>query len=369
MRNVLKLHARVLLVLCIASAWSVATAQAQGRDARIISVKAGGINLVSGPALFRRGDGRDWLSLTTKDDLASGDAVKTGASGRVEVLLNPGTYFRAGGDTEFELTDASLDDLRLRLTRGSAVIEATGFGDFEVSLNVLTPHTRVRIARSGIYRLNVMPSGMTEVIVLKGRAYVGEGEGEKVKGKRVARVGAGTVEIAKFDKKSLDEFDEWSKERGKELARANDKLSVRQTNAMLANVDFDYYFSAANPGYGMWLWNARYSCYTFVPFYSSWRSPYGFGYGSWFNAPYYCNSCPSSSYRRAVRGNNNSGGGVPTNTHPGGGIGGNGGVQTGARPGPPVQSAPPVESSFPRSPAPEVVSPAGRERVVQPRDQ
>lgn len=366
MRNALKFYARGLLVLCIASAWSLTTAQAQVRDSRVISVKAGGINLVSGPAEFRRGGERAWLSLTTKDDLASGDAVKTGASGRVEMLLNPGTYFRAGGDTEFELTDASLDDLRLRLTRGSAVIEATGFGDFDVSLNVLTPHTRVRIARSGVYRLNVLPSGVTEVIVVKGRAYVGEGEGEKVKGDRVARVGAGTVEIAKFDKKSLDEFDQWSKERGKELARANDKLSLRQTNAMLASVNFDDFFSAANPGYGMWLWNARYSCYTFLPFYSSWRSPYGFGYSSWFYAPNYCNSCPTRTYRGAARG---SGGGVPAGGGTPSGFGGDsGGGQTVARPvPPPVQYNPP--SDFRRSPDLEVTSPAGRERTIQPRDQ
>lgn len=367
MKKVFKLHLRGLLILCIASACAVATAQAQSRDSRIISVKAGGINLVSGPAEFRRGGERTWLSLTTKDDLMSGDAVKTGASGRVEVLLNPGTYFRANGDTEFELTDASFDDLRLRLTRGSAVIEATGFGDFDVALNVLTPQTRVRIARSGIYRLNVTPSGFTEVIVVKGRAYVGEGDGEKVKGDRVARVGAGGVEIAKFDKKSLDDFDGWSKERGKELARANDKLSQRQTNAMLANVNFDNIFSAATPGYGMWLWNARYNCYTFLPFYSSWRSPYGFGYGSWFYSPNYgCDSCPSRSYRRTVRGD---AGDFPTGNTPSG-VGSNGGAQSAGRPSPPpVRNDAPDDSSFRRSPNPELTSPAGRERTIQPRDQ
>jgi hypothetical protein len=39
-------------------------------------------------------------------------------------------------------------------------------------------------------------------------------------------------------------------------------------------------FSWNGYGYGgFWFWNTAASCYTFLPFYSNWRSPYGFWYG------------------------------------------------------------------------------------------
>ena len=84
---------------------------------------------------------------------------------------------------------------------------------------VATPQTRVRIARAGVYRINVSASGVTEVAVQKGRAFVGEGAETQVKGGQLARVGAGGAEGAKLDKKSRDTLDQWSHERAKELRR------------------------------------------------------------------------------------------------------------------------------------------------------
>src|ERR671937_875008 len=95
-RKSLETSLRGLVALSFFTALAVASARAQSRDAHFISARAGVVNYVSG------------------------DAVRTGADGRVEVLLNPGSYFRAGASTEFELTDASLDNLRLRLARGAA---------------------------------------------------------------------------------------------------------------------------------------------------------------------------------------------------------------------------------------------------------
>src|ERR1051325_3290614 len=122
--------------------------------------------LASAPtrAQTRRADGADWLSLSVKDDLKSGDVARTGADGRVEVLLNPGSYLRAGAQTEFELSDASLANLRLRLAGGSVLVEATGYGDLGLDIEVSTPQTRVEIVRSGVYRINVSQSGETLVV-------------------------------------------------------------------------------------------------------------------------------------------------------------------------------------------------------------
>ena len=73
-----------------------------------------------------RGVGSTGLALSTADELKSGDTVRTGPTGRVEILLNPGSYFRAGGDTEFTLASATSTNCVWNSARGSAVVEATG---------------------------------------------------------------------------------------------------------------------------------------------------------------------------------------------------------------------------------------------------
>lgn len=340
---VLGLFALSLVALCEAPA---ALAQ-QSRDSKLISALAGGVNFTSGAVEFKRKNGKEWQALTTKDDLRSGDAVRTGADGRVEVLLNPGSYFRVGSNTEFALVDSSLDDLRLSLSRGAAVVEATGYADSELSIVVTTPQARVRIIRTGIYRVSAL-TGMTELTVEKGRAYVGEDEALLLKGGKVARVGFGPAEVAKYDKRTRDELDLWSRERGKEMAKVNDRLNRRDRNVMLATLAFDPFYSASNGGF--WYRNAAAGCYTFVPFYDSWRSPYGFGYASYFPSYYGgCGGCrrPSSNgvnqgYNPGYVGGNSPGGGNSGYNPPG--RGSSPGV---GNPGPPAGGNP-----MPRDPMP-----------------
>ena len=282
------------------------------RDARLISATAGGVNFVAGDVKTRRAGGQDWQSVTVKDNLSDGDTARTGADGRVEVLLNPGSYLRAGASTEFELANASLDNLRLRLTRGSVFVEAAGYDSTNLSIQISTPQTRVEIVRAGVYRVDVTQAGETVVSVQKGRALVGEGAAALlVKGGKEARVaGAGGVEVAKLqkkDKKQRDELELWSRERGKELAKVNDALANRQTNALLASYHISDMFRADVPNsFGFWMWSARRNCYTFLPFYAGWRSPYGFDYWSSFNYYDYYNSfnncpgCPTRAHNRPV---------------------------------------------------------------------
>lgn len=322
MKNIRHASSRSLLVLALASLCvaAVATsARAQSRDERFISAKAGGVNFVSGKVAAKRSGETEWFPLTTNDDLKSGDVLKTGPDGRAEVLLNPGSYLRIGGNTEVKLVDASLDDLRLGLAGGSAVIEATGYSELDLSIVVETPQTQVRIARSGIYRLDVLPSNVTELTVHKGRAYVGQPE-VRVKGGKVVRVGAAGAapEVAKLDKKERDALDLWSRERGKELAKINEKLSRRNTNALLASTNFDNMFSFGNRYSPSGVWFRSGNCYTFLPFYSYWRSPYGYGYGNQLYAPYGfpCRNCNGGYVNPTVAGGGSTNGGY---AQPGGG--------------------------------------------------
>jgi len=348
MRNILKPSLRGLLALAFVGACAVgAFAQAQVNDARVIRARAGGVNFVSGAVEYNREGEGAWRALSDRGELESGDAVRTGAESRVEVLLNPGSYLRVGGGSQFELADASLDDLHVKLTRGSAVVEATGYSETDLSILVETPQARVRLVRSGIYRFNVLPTGVTEVAVQKGRALVGAGE-LLVKGGRVARVGAGgapEVAKAKFEKRDRDALDLWSRERGKELAKANEKVSARQVAAAFNSFDSPFFPRL----HGVWYFNARGGYYTFLPFYSNWGSPYGHSYWSWLYAPrgFPCHSCAGGrDYNAGPRPGTSPRGSTPRGATPRG-TGGPGRATPSAGPTP-VRSQPTPARSFPR---------------------
>ncbi|MCA1635489.1 MAG: FecR family protein [Acidobacteria bacterium] len=374
MKSIRNAAARSLLILALVSVCAVAaTAQAQNRESRFILAKAGGVNFVSGKVTFKRAGETKWSPLSTNDDLKSGDAVKTGDNGRAEVLLNPGSYLRLGENSEFELVDASLDDLQLSLTRGSVVVEATGYSDLDLSIMFETPRTSVRIVRSGIYRLDVLPSGVTEVAVQKGRAYVGE-PGVLVKGGKVVRTGAGGgLEVAKLDKKDRDALDLWSKERGKELAKINEKLSRRNAYSLLSSMSLSM-FPSRFASTGVWFYNSLSGCYTFVPFggYSSyWRSPYGHSYGNQLYVPY--GYYGGGRYNNPTVGGTTNGGGSGTTSNGSGGNTSGGYVQpsggstpqtpsTGVRNNPPARETPSFERGAGERPMPHRTVEPGHNR-------
>lgn len=291
-----------LLLVAVALLCAVTPARAQqSRDLKIISARAGGINYVSGSVKFKRQGTDSWLQLSSNDDLSSGDVVTTGATGLVEVLLNPGSYLRVAENSEFQLLDNSLDSLRLKLVRGSAVIEATGYDKDDAAIRVETPHTTVSIIRTGLYRINVLEPNVTEVAVRKGRALVGP-QNQLLKGDMVARTGgaASGLELAKLDKKNRDAFDLWSRERADALAKANQALWRRndannRINMALASFSFNDVWSTRAGLQGIWVYSATSKCYTFLPFYGGSSSPYGRGYYShlgWIpGGGFACNTC------------------------------------------------------------------------------
>jgi hypothetical protein len=86
----------------------------------VISAKAGGVNFVEGKVSVARKDGKSGLLLKS-DTVEIGDKVTTGADGKAEILLNPGSFVRLGANTEFEFQTTELDNLKLKLSAGSAI--------------------------------------------------------------------------------------------------------------------------------------------------------------------------------------------------------------------------------------------------------
>ncbi|HXG64307.1 MAG TPA: FecR family protein [Blastocatellia bacterium] len=264
----------LLMVTAVALGDQRRPVSSQDRLKYSVSAKAGAVNLVDGDAIYKR-DKADWDLLIAGDELSDGDTVRTGADSRIEILLNPGSYLRLSGDAEFLFADTSLDNLEINLIKGSAIIEAANLGG---EMTVSTPNAKFTIIRTGLYRFNVDGSGASEVMVAKGRALAGSVE---VKEGKKATVNGGAPVIASFDKKAMDEFDAWSKDRAKILIAANKSLSekVMRRNASLA-------FAGSR-----WYYNPFTGCWTFLPVGWGFSSPYGWAYARcnpyWYNYPAY----------------------------------------------------------------------------------
>lgn len=269
----------ILFVAALIFSFPLAS-HAQNRERFVISARAGGVNAVSGRASMRTHGNSEWQQLTIKEDLEAGDVVKTGLDGRVEMLLNPGSYLRLGEDSEFELADNSLENLEVRLLRGTAIVEVTGADDEELFIGITTPHTHLSIVRRGLYRVNVVPGDTTELIVRKGRVVL-EGSHTKVNGGNKVVFSGGSFSVAKLrHAEKKDGLESWSKARAQTLAKANSQIS-RETLITFASSfrnDWSYANGFSRPGF--WLYSSGITCYTFIPYSADYTSPYGGGYRS-----------------------------------------------------------------------------------------
>lgn len=292
----MKRAAYKVFLACIAGALlhlGLVAGVAQNREKFVISAKAGGINAVTGRAMMRARGSSNPEQLTIKEDLEAGDVVTTDADGRVEMLLNPGSYLRVGENSEFELADNSLENLEIRLLRGTAIVEATGADDTEMLINITTPHAKLAIVRRGLYRVNVIPGDTTELIVRKGRVMLSDSHTKVKGGNKVVFSGSSffMAKLEKADKKAFDNLDAWSKGRAETLAQANRKMSGRDVGLLLSSLGNDW--SRISPGAtGLWLFNRRFGCFTFFPFNVGWGSPYG----SWYSNGFYDGYCCGRRY-------------------------------------------------------------------------
>ncbi|HXL79526.1 MAG TPA: FecR family protein [Pyrinomonadaceae bacterium] len=340
-----------LLVASFVVAFPFSTA-AQNREKFVISAHAGGVNAVTGRAALRSHGTGDWQQLTITEDLETGDVVRTSLDGRVEVLLNPGSYLRIGENSEIELTDNSLENLEIRLVRGTAIVEVTGTDDTELLINIATPHTRMAIVRRGLYRVNVVPGDATELIVRKGRVLL-EPTHTKIKGGDKVIFSDNSFSVAKLKKgeKTRDDLEAWSKGRAETLTQANSRLSARALTTLIASYRSDWWLSNFSGRAGFWLYDSGGGFYTFFPFSYGCGSPYGTSYGS---------SLYGTIYRNPLLGWSPSGGSG------GAGSGTGNGVGSGAGGGNPNNVPPPPANPISESPRARDIPTAGPANAHRP---
>ncbi len=253
-------------------------------DKYVISARAGGVNYTEGTVTVARNSGRSG-QLVKGDELDIGDRVSTSENGRLEVLLNPGSYMRVGANTNFELKTTSLDDLKIRIESGTAMFEV--FADNEFKVSIVSPKGRISLIESGVYRIDVDRTGSAKISVWEGRAELGDVAKTVVKKGRVGTIFSNKVTLEKFDRDNNDELAAWSKVRGKQVAKASAALKDRAIRGLLINSFNGGRWGMYN-SFGLWVFDQALGGACFLPFGRGWYSPYGYGYGSgidWYNLP------------------------------------------------------------------------------------
>ncbi|HEY8559943.1 MAG TPA: FecR family protein [Pyrinomonadaceae bacterium] len=258
----------------------------------VISAKAGGVNYMEGKVSIVRKNGKSGLLLNS-DQVEVGDKVSTGADGKAEILLNPGSFVRLGSNAEFEFQSTDLDNLKLRLSAGSAIFEVYADTEFKVSLDL--PDADIVLTKSGVYRVDVLADGSGKLSVWRGKVVFGDDETELKAGKTAIIKGKAAAGVAKFDRDNKDEFDIWSDLRAKEATKINKRL---QRNALTSSLLSSYNSGGWNMfgTFGLWVFDSFTRRWCFLPFGSGWSSPYGYGYG--FNI-YHCPLPPRVYYSPA----------------------------------------------------------------------
>jgi len=260
-------------------------------DKYTISAKAGGVNFIEGDVTVARKGGRSEI-LLRRDQLHVGDRVLTGANGKAEILLNPGSYIRVGPNSSFQFLTTSLDDLKISVETGTAMFEVFAANEFKVVVG--TPAGSVALIETGVYRVDVSQNGLATIAVLDGKAQLADTKLTVIKKGWSGTIGSTTAAVTKFDRDKRGELVDWSKARSKDLAKLTSSLQEHDVRDSLIS-SFHMGRWSMFDSFGLWVFSPRLMSHFFLPFGYGWRSPYGFGLGSgfyWYNLPAYITTPP-----------------------------------------------------------------------------
>jgi hypothetical protein len=204
-------------------------------------------------------------------DLAAGQTITT-ESGKAEVLLTPGVFFRLGNDSAATMVSPSLTNTEIALRQGQAMVEVDDIHKDNL-LRVQEDGSATELLKAGIYGFDASNGAIR---VFKGEALVQDGEHQvKVKGGHQLMVEnlnpSATMKSTKFDKKAYEQSDlyRFSNLRSEYLAEAN------------LNAAGVYYPGGPWGWWGPgWSWDPWFVGYTWLPGNGWFASPFGWGFYS-----------------------------------------------------------------------------------------
>ena len=253
--------------------------------------------------------------------LQPGQLLQT-ANGRVEVLLTPGVFLRAGENSALRLISPDLLNTQVELDHGRADVEVDEIHPRN-NLQIMEAGASTRLLKDGLYAFN---ADKDSVRVFKGEAELQEkGDNQKlikVKGDREVQLAASeTIKPASFERNQAeDPLYQWSSLRSQYLAEANMNLASAYAG-----------YGGISPG---WYWDAGFWGYTWLPGDGLLWNPFGWGFYSpryiYYGGPvFYGNRGYHGSYGRGYAQFHGAGGSFHGEGFGGGGFHGGGGSHGG----------------------------------------
>jgi hypothetical protein len=155
------------------------------------------------------------------DQMNNGSELRT-QDGRAELLLTPGTFLRVGANSAIRMLSNQLDDTRVELLSGSAVLDQGSDSLANTSVTILYNLDQVHIKKAGRYRFDSEPpqvkveSGDAEVTADGKTIEAGEGYVVPFEGKLTAR-----KLLSDSHLNSADDLDKWNAARGNSVEQNN----------------------------------------------------------------------------------------------------------------------------------------------------
>jgi hypothetical protein len=140
--------------------------------------------------------------------LKEGQVLRTGR-GRVELLLSPSVFLRLGDRGILRMMGTRLDDARVELQKGTALVEVIQLNK-EDRVQIELAETSTELRNAGLYRFEAEAG---ELRVFNGEAIVQAAEKQVSAGRGTKVALRGDLSSAKFDRKNHDAFHEWAARR------------------------------------------------------------------------------------------------------------------------------------------------------------
>ncbi len=201
----------------------------------VISAHSGLIHLADGAVFLD--DQRVEQKAGKFDQMKNGSELRT-QEGRAEVLLTPGTFLRIGANSAVRMISNELDNTRVELLNGSAVLDQGSDTLPNTSVTILYNLDQVRIKKPGRYRFDSAPP---QVKVETGDADVATADGKSVEaasGYVVALEGKLTARKLLSDSSvngAGDSLDNW--DRARDLSVADSNLDASAASDLSGVID------------------------------------------------------------------------------------------------------------------------------------
>lgn len=215
--------------------------------------------------------------------IEAGQSLATG-TGKAEILMTPGVFFRLGDDSVATLVSPSLTNTEVALSKRQAMVEVDDIHKSNL-LRVQQDGAATQLLKTGIYGFD---ANNDDVRVFQGEALVQDGDRQvKLKAGHELALNNAKLKSAKFDKHEYQDT---------ALYRFSD---LRSQYLGEANVDAaGLYYPGAAGWYGAgWYWDPGFYGYTWLPGDGMFYSPFGWGFYSPLWLGYYGGDYGGYPYR------------------------------------------------------------------------